>query len=154
MLKTGDSEKAREKLFGDSVSLSIPAKAEYVSVARMCTAAAVSRWGLDVEGIEDIKVAVAEACANFINYSCDDGQNLLNIVCTCRQDGIWIDVAGCGKNMDFENTTGHDFAPFDDEEGLGTFIIKSLMDKVEFNYVEDRCVSITMFKFFGTDGGE
>jgi anti-sigma regulatory factor (Ser/Thr protein kinase) len=46
---------------GDEVRLSLPARPEFVSVARLTLSALAGRLGFGVDGAEDIKLAVAEA---------------------------------------------------------------------------------------------
>ena len=61
------------------VRLEIPAVAEWVAVARLAVAAVASRQRFSVDEIEDIKLAVAEACTNAIQHGPPDGT--IEIVC-------------------------------------------------------------------------
>ena len=45
-----------------AVTIRMPAEAEYVRLARLASADAGSRAGLDYEEIEDLKIAVTELC--------------------------------------------------------------------------------------------
>jgi serine/threonine-protein kinase RsbW len=47
---------------GAPVSLSFPAKAEYLRLARLAAADAASRAGFDVDDIDDVRIAVSELC--------------------------------------------------------------------------------------------
>jgi len=47
---------------GATVTLAFPARAEYLRLLRLATADAGSRAGLDVEEIDDLKIAASEAC--------------------------------------------------------------------------------------------
>ncbi len=55
----------------DKVCLSIPTKSEYVSVARLTSSVIANNMGFDIEDIEDIKVAVGEACNNAVLHTND-----------------------------------------------------------------------------------
>jgi serine/threonine-protein kinase RsbW len=44
------------------VSLSFPADAEYLRLARLAAADAASRAGFDVDDIDDVRIAVSELC--------------------------------------------------------------------------------------------
>jgi anti-sigma regulatory factor (Ser/Thr protein kinase) len=55
------------------VRLEIPARAEWVAVARLAVAAVASRQRFSVDDIEDIKLAVAESCTNAIQHGTPDG---------------------------------------------------------------------------------
>ena len=53
---------------GDSkVVLTIPMRAEYVSIARLTAAGVANRLGFDIETIEDIKVSLSEVCNRIIS---------------------------------------------------------------------------------------
>jgi serine/threonine-protein kinase RsbW len=58
---------------GDSIKLRLPAAPEYVSLARLAAAEAAVRSGLDQEAVEDVRLAVSEACTNAVESSPDDG---------------------------------------------------------------------------------
>ena len=46
----------------DVLNFSIPGKPEYIQMLRLAIGSIAGKSGFDVEKIEDIKVAVAEAC--------------------------------------------------------------------------------------------
>ncbi|MFS8513265.1 MAG: anti-sigma B factor RsbW, partial [Planifilum fulgidum] len=48
----------------DMIELTIPAKADFVGVVRLAVSGIASRMGFSYDDIEDLKVAVAEACTN------------------------------------------------------------------------------------------
>lgn len=49
-----------------AVSLEIPPRSPYVGVVRLTVAALARNAGLDEERVEDIRMAVSEACANAV----------------------------------------------------------------------------------------
>ena len=51
------------------VELKIPSKAEWVAVARLAVAAVASRLRFSVDEIEDVKLAIAEACTHCIQHA-------------------------------------------------------------------------------------
>ena len=53
----------------DVVELRVPCKAEWVALARLSVAAVASRLHFSIDEIEDIKLAVAEACTNAIQHA-------------------------------------------------------------------------------------
>jgi hypothetical protein len=46
----------------DEITLTFPARPEYLRLARIATADAASRAGLDYEEIDDMRIAVSELC--------------------------------------------------------------------------------------------
>ena len=59
---------AVEQLSTDLVELRIPSRAEWVALARLAVAAVANRLRFSIEDIEDIKLAVAEACTAVIQH--------------------------------------------------------------------------------------
>ena len=48
------------------MQLAIPARSVYVGVARLALASVARQAGLDEEKVEDLRIAVSEACANAV----------------------------------------------------------------------------------------
>lgn len=59
---------------GCHVELRLPNRPEFVAVARLTVSAIAARLEFDINDIEDIKVAVAEACTNAIEHGCPSVQ--------------------------------------------------------------------------------
>ena len=145
--------KIKEKVedhMGDSLSISIPNKPEYVGVVRLTTSAIASRMGFNVEEIEDIKVAVAEACTNAIVHGiCNQDENF-NIHFAMDEEKIVIKVQDQGTGFYCEAVEEPDLTS-PKEGGLGIFIIKSLMDEVEVESNIGKGTTIKMTKHLGDD---
>jgi len=61
----------------DTVSVLIPPKAEYVSIARLTASGIASRMGFDIDEIEDIKVSISEVINRMIDKGIpSDGINI------------------------------------------------------------------------------
>ncbi|MDE2570904.1 MAG: ATP-binding protein [bacterium] len=107
------------------VELRIPCKPEFVSVARLAVAGISNRLHFTVEEIEDIKLAVAEACTNCIQRSPDAKE--ITIMCEIATEELRIIV---------RDHSIHSPAELDSPElgsgGLGVFLIRSLMDEVDY----------------------
>jgi serine/threonine-protein kinase RsbW len=136
---------------GDEIRLSIPNKPEYVGVVRLTVAAIASRIGFDIEKIEDMKIAVSEACNNAITHGCrccKEGEYNINFVLT--EEKITISVCDEGEGCLLENIKEPNFSK-PKEGGLGLFIIKSLMDDVEIKSEKGKGMMIRMIKYLGDD---
>lgn len=70
---TVQERRARGKSITDHLEMQIPAQSEWVRVVRLATAGVASRIGFSYEEIEDIKLAITEACNNAILHSCGTG---------------------------------------------------------------------------------
>lgn len=51
---------------GDVIRLQIPARPDYIIAVRLAVSAVAQRVGFDIEDIEDLKVASAEACTSLL----------------------------------------------------------------------------------------
>ncbi|MCC6446857.1 MAG: ATP-binding protein [Armatimonadetes bacterium] len=56
----------------NTVQLMIPCRPEYVSVARLTTSGVASRAGFSYDGVEDLRLAVGEACASAVERALKD----------------------------------------------------------------------------------
>ena len=54
------------------ITLSVPAEAGYLTVVRTAAAAVAGRLGATVDDIEDLRIAVNEACAVLLAHADDD----------------------------------------------------------------------------------
>jgi serine/threonine-protein kinase RsbW len=111
------------------VRLDIPARAEWVAVARLAAAAVASRQRFSVEDIEDIKLAVAEACTNAIQ-SGPDGP--IEIVCDASPDELAITVRHRGRAAALGAVEEERIGDAGRTEELGVFLIRALLDEVEY----------------------
>lgn len=125
----------------DVVELRIPAKAEWVSIARLAISAVASRLQFSIEEIEDIKLAVAEALVHAIGRGRSDRADM---TCESLPDGLRIRVRNFGvpapealnvKAVD-ENAASN----------LGIFLIRALMDDVDYDTRPDGNADLVMFK--------
>ena len=81
----------------DVVELQIPARAEWVAVARLAVAAVASRQRFSVDEIEDIKLAVAESCTNCDPARPDDGDDRDRVRSYRRQHRVRYATADKGR---------------------------------------------------------
>jgi len=124
------------------VELRIPSKAEWVAVARLAVAAVANRLNFSIEDIEDVKLAVAEACTNCIQHA--EGSEQIQITCETGPDGLTVRVRDFGRGARPEG-----IQPRRDEErvgGLGVFLIRSLMDSVEYDIHPEGGTNLVMTK--------
>lgn len=107
----------------DSVLLTIPKKPDYISVVRLTSSSISHRCGLNVDEIEDIKVAIGEACVNSFNLCAND---TISIKFDMEEERLVITVSDAREDIpeDLENARDRE---------LGILIIKSLMDEVSFS---------------------
>ncbi len=142
----------------DRIHVELPAKPEYVSIARLTVSGVANRLGFAYDDIEDIKIAVAEACTNVVEHAYSEGGSIY-LACYIYDDRIQVVVADQGKSFDIQDVESR-LGPVDGQKpvgdlkegGLGLFLISSLMDKVEIN--EDNGVMLVVTKYLYESGVE
>lgn len=121
------------------IELEIPARAEYVGLARLVVSSLASaRRALADDRVDDLKLAVSEACTNAIEAHADA---VVDERVTLRwsegDDRLQVQVEDRGQGFDPENLPEHppvtDPERLDFERGLGIPLIRTLVDEVEFD---------------------
>jgi serine/threonine-protein kinase RsbW len=127
----------------DVVELRIPSKAEWVAVARLAVAAVANRLNFSIEDIEDVKLAVAEACTNCIQHA--HGSDQIEITCETEPHSLTVRVRDYGRGTRPEAIRSR---PVEEPRvgGLGVFLIRSLMDSVEYDVHPERGTNLVMTK--------
>jgi serine/threonine-protein kinase RsbW len=124
------------------VELRIPPKAEWAAVARLTVAAIASRLDFSLDEIDDLKLAVAEACTHAIQRS--TGEHPIELVFEAQLDSIVVTVRDSSTTAHLESV--EDDADEPHTGGLGLFIIRSLMDEVDFRVDPRAGGELTMVK--------
>lgn len=124
------------RVLKDTFTMDVPNKPEYVGVVRLTTSAIANRLGFSIDEIDDIKVAVAEACTNILE-NCIKEVNY-TVLYELYENELLISVKGKTDNKDNKVNS---------QEGeLGIFIIESLMDEVDFIDNDKDYIEISMIK--------
>ncbi|MCR8745910.1 ATP-binding protein [Romboutsia lituseburensis] len=131
----------------ETIKMEINSNPEYVGIIRLTTSGIANKIGFSIDDIEDIKVAVSEACTNAIKHSNDD---IFFITYTMLENGLTIDISDRGEGYDTENIPQPDLDN-PKENGLGLFIIQTLMDDVSIESIENQGTTIKMTKYLGVD---
>jgi serine/threonine-protein kinase RsbW len=116
---------------GATVRLTIPARAEYITLCRLALTGIARVRDLPEEVLADLKLALTEAASNSVRhaYSGDDDTGVVEISYELRADRLVIEVTDDGEGFDPEETGG---PPAElSEGGLGIAIIRSIADEVE-----------------------
>lgn len=131
----------------ETIKMEITANPEYVSIIRLTTSGIANKVGFCIDDIEDLKVAISEACTNAIKHSLDDR---FTIIYSMIESGLTIEIIDNGKGYDISTVNEPDIDNLK-ESGMGLFIIESLMDDVTVESQEGKGTSIKMTKYLGVD---
>lgn len=143
----------------DVIQLTLPNRAEYLGVARLTVSGVAHRMGFSYDEIEDIKLAVGEACTNAVQHANPDdgGETMIRITCTLYPDRLVVEVEDQGAGFatkPMQNRVKPLCGDIDldelEEGGLGLYLIHALMDEVEIR--TEPGVSVSMTKFVRRDG--
>jgi serine/threonine-protein kinase RsbW len=136
----------------DAVELEIPARAEFVALARLVVSSvALSRRELADDRIDDLKLAVSEACTNAIEAH---GAIAVEerVTVRCEESDDRLDVLVEDRGAGFDPSTLPEHPPVTDpdrlnfERGLGIPLIRSLVDEVAFETSADgTAVRLTIY---------
>ncbi|GAC1476521.1 MAG: ATP-binding protein [Vulcanimicrobiaceae bacterium] len=128
-----------------TVELKIPGRAEWVAVARLAVAAVASRLRFSVDEIEDIKLALAEACTNSIQSAGGLDAGVIEIVCDALEDELRVTVRDRSAAPHLEAVKESGLEDGRTEE-LGVFLIRALMDSVDYTSDPRRGTELVMTK--------
>jgi serine/threonine-protein kinase RsbW len=114
---------------GRSVRLTIPAKAEYITLGRLALTGLARMRDLPSDTLGDLKLALTEACSNSVRHAYPGGEGVVEISYELHADRLVVEVADNGKGFDPEETGGESEELT--EGGLGIAIIRALADEFE-----------------------
>jgi len=139
---------AVEHAVPDLVELRIPSRPEWVALARLAAATVANRLRFSIEEIEDVKLAVAEACAAVIQH--EGHGEFIQLTCEALDDSLRVRVHDSGR-QGLHPSHGQPMS-FDDARvaGLGVFLIRTLMDVVSYDVHPQHGTDLLMVKRLGT----
>jgi anti-sigma regulatory factor (Ser/Thr protein kinase) len=130
---------------GQIVELEIPARADFLDVARMVvtTAASIEPTFPD-ERISDLRLVVSEACTNAIEASRSSmsgrSDERITLRCDLAEDRVEVEVEDQGGGFDLDDLSEMpsvtDPARLDHERGLGITLMREVADETEFRASE------------------
>lgn len=115
---------------GPTVELTIPARAEYITLCRLALTGIARVRELSDELLADLKLALTEAASNSVRHAYgEDDVGLVQISYELLPDRLVIEVSDEGEGFDPTEAEG---TPEElSEGGLGIAIIRAIADQVE-----------------------
>ena len=132
----------------DTIEVSLPNKLGYERIAMESSASFAKIVGFAQERIEDLKTAVSEACLNAIEHG-NGGRLDARVIVTMEFENGFFNVSvrdeGNGiKEFPLPPDIMEKIKTREPPRGLGIFLIKELMDQVEFNHVTSEGHEVKM----------
>lgn len=107
--------------------------------------------GLDERLTRDLMLAVDEACVNVMRHAYDGRGGDVEVTIEAADDGVKAVIRDWGEAFDPPSVPEPDVsAPLDERTpgGLGLFLMRTVMDRVEFEFDGDEGNTLTMFRRF------
>jgi len=137
--------------FQKNYELKIPSQSDNLAIIRDVVAKVASRIGFDTDEASKIELAVDEACTNVIKHAYANNSNqMIEVSIKVDQKKLIIIVADKGKGFNPDKIKLPDLNESIKEGrkgGLGLCLIKTLMDKVEFEIKPGTKNQVKMIKY-------
>lgn len=132
----------------DSVKITIPSHPKYLSVIRNVTSKIGEIYGIDEIIVNDLKLAIDEACANIIKhaYKSDTTKRII-IKYTVKPEEFTVILEDNGMKADINKLKGRDL---DDIKpgGLGIHFIKKVFDIFMLDEKKKKGNRLILVKYF------
>ena len=144
----------KSKLKNDK--LEIKSRTENLAEIREFINSAAVDAGFSKEAIDNIILAVDEACTNIIKHAykyLPDGKIILNL--KTDKKTFTIDIIDYGKSFEPGLIPNPDLQKYFDEKrvgGLGMYLMKSLMDDVKYTSVPGKFNQVSLSKNINSNG--
>ncbi|WP_341279436.1 ATP-binding protein [Paenibacillus sp. FSL H8-0537] len=139
--------------------MQIPADAQYLDIVRLSLYGIASKMGFSFEDIEDMKVAVGEACNNAVlHYTADQAADAVQatedelqilVEFEVLPDHLTIKITNSGAGFE-AGAYMEKAGPLEGEDasglevgGLGLYLMQALMDEVNIHSAESTQVVMT-----------
>jgi len=133
--------------------LTVKSKTDNLSVVRDFIQSYASKCGLMENEISKIVLAVDEACTNIIKHAykySPDGD--INIRINCFKNKFVVVITDTGNHFNPELIPEPNLQTFQKEKrkgGLGIFLIKKLMDEVNYKNLSGERNQVELVKYIG-----
>ena len=136
---------------GNEYTLNIPGRTDNLEVIRTFVAGVARRAGFGDEDVNKIELAVDEACSNVIEhaYARDEAKDI-DIAVRIESPKLTVTVTDHGKSFHFDGVPLPNMKQYLAElrvGGLGIYLMKMLMDEVEYRSEAGRN-EVRMSKYF------
>ena len=134
--------------------LKIPSQTDNLEIIREFVSNLAAKAGFNNDDVDKIELAVDEACANVIKHAYnkkDDKEQLIDIAIEIDYNKFVVIVTDKGKGFDISRIKEPNMTEYLAEMrvgGLGIFLMRSLMDEVNFNIQPGGKNQVRMVKYF------
>lgn len=125
---TGSSRVSHDAPPRLELAVALPRESHSVPVVRRLSAQALRAFGVTADDIEDVELAITEACANVVEHAADSDTYEVNIELAADRCAITVIDRGYG----FDAATIRDQEDDSSEDGRGLTLMRALVDNLDF----------------------
>jgi len=129
----------------DMLHFTIPGKPEYAQAVKLAVGSIAGTANFSMEAVEDLKIAVAEACKNVTCHGFPGFSNTYEIICQVEEHEITITVIDKEMEHGLEKTR-KPCVDCPQEGDLSVFVMRSLVDTIEISGENSDYRSIKLVK--------
>jgi serine/threonine-protein kinase RsbW len=132
-------------------SLKIPGKTDSLEAVRNFVSGVARKAGFPEEDVNKIELAVDEACSNVIEHAyLKDEKKDIDIRIRTDDRKLTVIIADRGRSFNFQSVKTPDMKQYLAElrvGGLGIYLMKMLMDEVEYRSLPGKRNEVQMVKY-------
>ena len=131
----------------DFIELRVPSKPEYVAIVRTLVTDLAHRIALSASAIEDVQVAVSEACANVVCHAYAGSKaHAAEIVVRCSTENGYLVMEVEDQGQGFDESSRPRVRRSRRNGGFGLILMRNLMDNVTMDSSPNHGTVIRMVK--------
>lgn len=131
----------------DIIELRVPSRPEYVPIVRTLIADLARRMAFSASAVEDVRVAISEACANVVRHAYSDVESTATemvVRCSTKDGKLAMEIVDTGQGV-VESARKRP-KRIDRQGGFGLLLMQNLMDHVSLDSSPDRGTVVRMVK--------
>jgi serine/threonine-protein kinase RsbW len=134
-----------------TVELKIPSHAEFIGVARMMIMGVASRTSFSYDEVEDLRLAVGEACTSAIDRAtkAKSPESQITIACRIEPSRLAITVSDPLPFDPNEPATPPPTTDGLEEQGIGALLMEILVDEIHVDSSPEGGTVVSMVKYIG-----
>ncbi len=135
----------------DYLHAEFPSRSENEGLARVITAAFISRLDPTLEEMDDVKTAVSEAVTNAIIHGYAYGEGIIHLDCRIENDQLVLQISDAGIGIDDVNRAMEPLytsKPEEERSGMGFTMMQTFMDSLIVESAPGKGTQVTMTKSF------
>ncbi|MBI4428351.1 MAG: ATP-binding protein [Ignavibacteriales bacterium] len=133
------------------ITKTIPSRTDHLSEVRAFVSEAASAFGFSDEDIANISLAVDEACTNIIKHAYQNAPDKeIEISVIRNKKNFEIRIVDFGRQFNPQEIKAPDLRRNLAQHrrgGLGVYLMKRLMDKVEYSFMPGKHNEVRLIKY-------